>query len=531
MEMERTASRFFAIFLCLCCLSALVNCNSSSDSISGTIDVSQPDLIQSECLMVPTSEFVGTLKSTLDTVKQVTSIFSKFTSFLGDFRLSNAISDCLDLLDLSSDELDRTLAASQKPLGKSNNTGKLTSDLRTWLSGALVNQDTCIDGFDGTNGIVKNLVSGSINQVNSLVANILNMVHPIPVGGGLGGRNGRKLTGRNTFPSWLAKKDRKLLQTTNIGVVPNAIVAADGTGNFTSINDAISSVPDHSPNRFIIYIKKGVYKEYVEISKKKWNIMLIGDGIDTTIISGNRSFIDGWTTYRSATFGVKGLGFIARDITFENTAGPQKHQAVAFRSDSDLSVLFRCAIRGYQDTLYAHSMRQFFRDCVITGTVDFIFGDGTVVFQNCTLLARKGLSNQKNTITAQGRKVAGEPTGFSIQFSTISAEPDAVNSTENYLGRPWKLYSRTVIMQSYISNAIKPQGWLEWNGNFALDSLYYGEYMNYGPGAGLGRRVNWPGYHVINDTTVANNFTVAQFIVGNSWLPTTGVKYTAGLAV
>lgn len=227
---------------------------------------------------------------------------------------------------------------------------------------------------------------------------------------------------------------------------------------------------------------------------------------------------------------MKGRGFIARDITFENTAGPQKHQAVAYRSDSDLSVVYRCGIRGYQDSLYAHSMRQFYRECIITGTVDFIFGDSTSVFQSCRILTRKGLPNQKNTITAHGRKDIGEPTGFSIQFSNITAEPEAFNnSTENYLGRPWKLYSRTVIMQSYISNAIKPKGWLEWNGDFALGTLYYGEYMNFGPGAAFGARVNWTGFHAINDSAVANNFTVSQFILGNSWLPSTGVKYTAGL--
>lgn len=232
---------------------------------------------------------------------------------------------------------------------------------------------------------------------------------------------------------------------------------------------------------------------------------------------------------------VKGKGFIARDMRFENTAGPEKHQAVAFRSDSDLSVVFRCAMTGYQDTLYAHSMRQFYRDCKITGTVDFIFGDGVVVFQNCQVLARKGLPNQKNTITAQGRKDPSQPSGFSIQFSNISVEPDLmVNSSSSipiYLGRPWKLYSRTIIMQSYISQFIRPEGWLEWNGDFALDTLYYAEYMNYGPGAGLGGRVKWPGLHAINDSSQANNFTVGQFLLGNSWLPSTGVKYTAGLGV
>ncbi|KAL3532757.1 hypothetical protein ACH5RR_006278 [Cinchona calisaya] len=492
-------------------------------------------LVQSEFLMVPTSEFVSSLRSTIEIVRQVTSIVSKFTNFLGDFRLSNAISDCLDLLDLSADELDWTLSASQKPLGNSNNTSKLSSDLRTWLSGALFNQDTCIEGFEGTNGIVKSLVSGGLNQISSLVTDLLRNVHPIPHDsnskGNGGNKEGRKLISpREEYPSWLKYKDRKLLQAN--GIQADAVVAQDGTGKFSNINDAIAAAPESSAKRFVIYIKKGVYREYVEISKKKWNIMLIGDGIDATIISGNRSFIDGWTTYRSATFAVKGQGFIARDITFENTAGPQKHQAVAFRSDSDLSVLHRCAVRGYQDTLYAHSMRQFYKECIITGTIDFIFGDATVVFQSCQIFARKGLPNQKNTITAQGRKTSDEPTGFSIQFSNISAEPDvlaAPNSTETYLGRPWKLYSRTVIMQSFISEAIKGQGWLEWNGNFALSSLYYGEYLNYGAGAGLGSRVKWPGFHAINDSAVANNFTVAQFILGNSWLPLTGVKYTAGL--
>ncbi|KAI3447261.1 hypothetical protein Pfo_003926 [Paulownia fortunei] len=489
----------------------------------------------------------------LKTLFLVISMVSQFAGMFGDFRLSNAVSDCLDLMDLSVDQLSWTLSASQNPNGKDNSTGNVGADMKTWLSGALINQDTCREGFDGTNGIVKNLVAGSLDQVTSLVYDILSNVNPTPTtppkggpsgggkgsgsgggGGGGGGRSGgRKLVGNNQFPDWLKSHDRNLLQAAN-GAMADVVVAADGTGNFTTIKDAILAAPEYSSKRYVIYIKKGVYKEYVEISKKKWNIMMIGDGMDVTVISGNRNFVDGWTTYRSATFAVKGQGFIARDITFENTAGPEKHQAVAFRSDSDLSVLYRCAIKGYQDTLYAHSQRQFYRECKITGTVDFIFGDGTVVFQNCQILARKGLPNQKNTITAQGRKEPVENTGFSIQFCNISVEPDvlaSLNSTQTYLGRPWKLYSRTVIMQSYISNAIRPEGWLEWNGNFALDTLFYGEYLNYGPGAGLGARVKWPGYRVFNNSAQANNFTVSQFIIGNTWLPSTGVRYTAGLAV
>lgn len=233
-----------------------------------------------------------------------------------------------------------------------------------------------------------------------------------------------------------------------------------------------------------------------------------------------------------ACVAVSGRGFIARDITFQNTAGAAKHQAVALRSDSDLSVFYRCGISGYQDSLYTHTMRQFYRECRISGTVDFIFGDGTVIFQNCQIEVKKGLPNQKNTITAQGRKTPDEPTGFSIQFCNISADSEllnSVNSTYTYLGRPWKQYSRTVFMQSYMSDVLSPEGWLEWDGDFALDTLYYGEYMNYGAGAGVGNRVKWPGYHVMNDSSQASNFTVSQFIEGNLWLPSTGVAFTAGL--
>lgn len=190
------------------------------------------------------------------------------------------------------------------------------------MSAALINQDTCMEGFDGTNGLVKNLVAGSLNQVTSLVADILGNVRPAtdgatkPKSPGSGGGErsggghhpggGRKLFSNNIddllkFPGWSKPKDRKLLQSG--GVAADAVVALDGTGSYSSIMDAISAAPEFSSKRFVIYVKKGVYREYVEISKKKWNIMMVGDGMDVTVISGNRSFIDGWTTFRSATFG------------------------------------------------------------------------------------------------------------------------------------------------------------------------------------------------------------------------------------
>ena len=196
-------------------------------------------------------------------------------------------------------------------------------------------------------------------------------------------------------------------------------------------------------------------------------------------------------------------------------------------------MVYRCNVIGYQDTLYVHSQRQFFRECDIYGTVDFIFGNAAVVLQNCSLYARKPMDLQKNSITAQNRKDPNQNTGISIHASRILATPDlnlTMSEFPTYLGRPWKLYSRTVYMMCYMGNHVHPAGWLEWNSTFALDSLYYGEYMNYGPGSTLGGRVGWPGYHVLTAAEEASNFTVAKFIYGSSWLPSTGVSYLAGLS-
>ncbi|KAL6010498.1 hypothetical protein ACLOJK_000931 [Asimina triloba] len=480
--------------------------------------------LSEEFLSVPSAVFSDVLRTAIDQVGDALSLLSQFASVFGDTRVSNAVDDCVELLDLSDDELTWTLSdASGGARGKGNGTGDRASDLKTWLSAALGNQDTCLDGFEGTDGTVKAIVAGTLQQLTGVVGRALQMVRQVPSGHSGGG-----------FPGWIRPGDRRLLQAPPSGLTPDATVAADGTGNFKTIMEAVEAAPDYGQRRYVIYIKRGVYNENVEIKKKKWNLMMVGDGMAVSVISGNRNFIDGWTTFRSATFAVSGRGFIARDITIENTAGPAKHQAVALRSDSDLSAFYRCGIDGYQDTLYAHSLRQFYRECRITGTVDFIFGNGAVVFQNCQIVSRKPLPNQKNTITAQGRKDPNQNTGFSIQYCNFSADADLLptqNSTMTFLGRPWKEYSRTVVMQSYIGGVVRPEGWLEWAGEFALKTLYYGEYMNYGPGANLTSRVKWPGFHAISQSTQASNYTVAQFIDGNLWLPQTGVRYTSGLGM
>lgn len=227
-----------------------------------------------------------------------------------------------------------------------------------------------------------------------------------------------------------------------------------------------------------------------------------------------------------------GERFLAKELTFQNTAGPSKHQAVALRVGADLAAFYRIDALAYQDTLYVHSNRQFFINCFIAGTVDFIFGNSAVVLQDCDIHARRPNSGQKNMVTAQGRVDPNQNTGIVIQKSRIGATSDlkpVQSSFPTYLGRPWKEYSRTVIMQSDISDVINPAGWHEWNGNFALSTLFYGEYQNTGAGAGTSKRVTWKGFKVISTATEAQSFTPGRFIAGGSWLSSTGFPFSLGL--
>lgn len=460
-----------------------------------------------------------------------------------DPRVRAAYNDCLELLDDSVDAVARSLT-SVSPSPSNGAVKPLTSsssdDVLTWLSAALTNQDTCVEGFADASGTVKNQMVNNLKDLSELVSNCLAIFSASGAGDDFAGvpiQNKRRLMAmrEDNFPVWFKRRDRRLLNLPVSALQADVIVSKNGNGTVKTISEAIKKVPEYGNRRFIIYVREGRYEEEnLKIGKKKTNVMIIGDGKGKTVITGGKNVKeDNLTTFRTASFAASGKAFIARDITFENYAGPAKHQAVALRVGSDHAVVYRCNIIGYQDTMYAHSNRQFYRECDIYGTVDFIFGNAAVVFQNCSLYARKPMDQQKNTITAQNRKDPNQNTGISIHNCRILATPDLEASKGNfstYLGRPWKLYSRTVYMISNIGDHIHPRGWLEWNTTFALDTLYYGEYMNYGPGAAVGLRVKWPGYRVITSTVEASRFTVAQFISGSTWLPSTGVAYVAGLS-
>lgn len=221
-----------------------------------------------------------------------------------------------------------------------------------------------------------------------------------------------------------------------------------------------------------------------------------------------------------------GNGFIARGITFRNTAGPQNGQAVALLSRSDRSIFYRCSFEGYQDTLCVHSQRQFYAKSHIFGTTDFIFGNAAAVFQNCIVHER---DPHQIVVTAQGQTDPNQNTRFSIhQCAVLPAEDRGQVGMPlvAYLGRPWGDYSRVVYMRSYLDGFISGVGWSQWGdnkGNFG--TLYYGEYGNFGPRSSTGERVKWSGYHDIRNKSEAEDFSFGKLIGGDFWLPEASVPF------
>ncbi|KFK32510.1 hypothetical protein AALP_AA6G251900 [Arabis alpina] len=478
------------------------------------------------------SFLLQTLKTALSEAEKLTDLLSNAGNLVEGQR--GSLQDCKDLHHITSSSLKRTLSKIQD----NGNDSRKLADARTYLSAALTNKNTCLEGLESASGPLKPKLVTSFTTTYKHVSNSLSALSkqrkPVNL---LAGTRNRRLLG--LFPKWVSQKDRRFLEDSSDGYDNNGeydpseilVVAADGTGNFTTINEAISFAPNMSNDRVLIYIREGEYNENVEIPNYKTNIVLIGDGSDVTYVSGNRSVGDGWTTYRSATLAVSGEGFLARDLTITNTAGPEKHQAVALRVNADLVALYRCVIDGYQDTLYTHSFRQFYRECDIYGTIDYIFGNAAVVFQGCNIVSKLPMPGQYTVVTAQSRDSEDEVTGISMQNCSIIATDELYNSSkrvQSYLGRPWREYSRTVVMESFIDEFIDGSGWTKWTDGEGLDTLYYGEYNNNGPGSETIKRVNWSGYHIMGYED-AFNFTATEFITGDGWLGSTSFPYDNGI--
>ncbi|XP_015876266.3 probable pectinesterase/pectinesterase inhibitor 46 [Ziziphus jujuba] len=435
-----------------------------------------------------------------------------------------ALKNCRDLMGLAMDHLNSSVSTS----GDDDQTLiEAIDDLKTWLSTAGTCYETCIDGLKEAKESLVESISSHLKNTTEVTSNSLAIVSSMS-------KIARRLLLNSSEdgeshgePKWIRSRDRKLIESWDLRKKAHIVVAQDGSGRFKTIGEALKAVPDNSKKRTVIYVKKGIYYENVRVEKSKWNVVMVGDGMTATIVSGSRNFVDGTPTFSTATFAVFGKGFIGRDIGFRNTAGAIKHQAVALMASADMVVFYRCRMDAFQDTLYAHSNRQFYRECDIYGTVDFIFGNSAVVFQNCNILPRVPMSGQKNTITAQGKVDPNQSTGIAVQNCTIWPFGN-LSSVQTFLGRPWKNYSTTIYMNNYMANFIDPKGWMPWVGNSAPSTIFYSEFQNFGPGSSTRNRVQWKGLRSISNKE-ANRFTVQSFLNGTKWISNAGVPYKSGL--
>lgn len=503
------------------------SCFSSISSLEASNSTTDPEQL-----------FQLSLKVAVNELSKLSSLPDELIAKSNDTKIKHALADCKDLFEDAVDRLNDSISSMNVDGNKDDLlTVSKINDMKTWLSSTITDQETCLDGLREFNYTlvehVKTLMNNStVFASNSLaiVAKIMSLLADFntPVHRRLLGIDNSKIHTSSGFPHWVGPRDRRLLQEVN--PTADVTVAKDGSGDFSTINEAVlATVTKKNTTRTVIYVKEGKYVENVILDKHKWNVMIYGDGMYKTVVSGNLSFVDGTPTFSTATFIAAGKGFIAKDIGFENTAGAIKHQAVAFRSGSDQSVFYRCSFNGFQDTLYAHSNRQFYRDCDITGTIDFIFGNAAVVLQACNIKPRQPMANQFNTITAQGKKDPNQNTGIAIHKCNISPLDNVTATT--FLGRPWKDYSTTIFMESAIGSFVSPLGWTEWiNGVTPPSTIFYAEYQNTGPGSTVDQRVNWPGYKPTITQDEAAKFTVGSFIQGADWLPATSVSFDASLS-
>lgn len=300
------------------------------------------------------------------------------------------------------------------------------------------------------------------------------------------------------------------------------VVAQDGSGDFKTIQEAVNKVRDHAEKRVTIFIKAGVYKEKIVIPSFKRNVTLKGEDKDKTIITyddfsgkpfrgidvtGNAKF----TTYTSYTVLIAANDCSLENLTIENAAG-RVGQAVALHTEGDRIAVKNCNILGNQDTLYLAKAgtRNYFENCFINGTTDFIFGAATVYFYNCTI---ESLTN--SYITAAST-VKENPYGFVFVDCKLVAKDASVSKV--FLGRPWRPYAQTVFIHTDMGAHIVKEGWSPWKGDKQFPdkekTTYYAEYGSFGEGAkDLSQRVSWS--HQLKKTNI-KKYSIEKVL--NGWM-------------
>jgi pectinesterase len=287
------------------------------------------------------------------------------------------------------------------------------------------------------------------------------------------------------------------------------VVAADGSGDYTRIGDALKACIVLQDTSTVIYIKNGIYREKVHIDSFLTHIRLVGESAEKTIISyGDYAALNNMGTFRTYTLKVTGNDIRLENLTIENTAGFDAGQAVALHVEGDRFQAIHCRIIGNQDTLYAtgDNSRQYYRNCLIEGTTDYIFGSATALFEDCTL------HSKKNSYITAARTPEGASYGYVFRNCELTSE---AGIDRVYLGRPWRDFARVVYLQCRMGAHIVPEGWHNWSKPEREQSSYYAEYGNTGPGADTSQRVSWS--YQLSDEEAARYTREHIFAICDTW--------------
>jgi pectinesterase len=268
----------------------------------------------------------------------------------------------------------------------------------------------------------------------------------------------------------------------------NAVVAADGSGQYTTVQDAINAVPQNTSadRRWVIYVKPGRYREIVYVQREKRFVTLAGKDAASTVISfdlhANMTGLDGKPigTFRTPTMTIDADDFSVEHLTVENAAGPVV-QALALRVDGDRATFRDCRFLGWQDTIFLDRGRQYFEDVFVQGHVDFIFGGATAYFERPRIhVLRDGYITAPST-------PASERFGFVFARGAITGEPGA----KTYLGRPWRDFGAATFVDMTMSEAVRPEGWHNWDKPERERTSRFSEYGSRGPGGNAALRAAW----------------------------------------
>jgi pectinesterase len=287
-------------------------------------------------------------------------------------------------------------------------------------------------------------------------------------------------------------------------------VAADGTGDFRTVQEAVAAAPDNNADRTTIRIRPGVYHGQVVVPASKPNLMFEGDSPESTILTYALNVSDPVPPGVPERMNGNGVCVLADDfraanLTFRNTSGDHG-QAMALRCEGDRAVFTHCRLLGWQDTLLVSKNRQYFKDCYIEGRVDFIYGGSTAVFDRCHIHTKNG-----GYITAASTP-QDQPFGYAFLDCKVTGEGAPAE-----LGRPWRPYAAVAFLRCDLGPNIKPTGWNNWGKADNEKTARYAEYKCTGPGAALETRVPWA--KQLTDADAAK-YTVPNILAGaDGWRP------------